>query len=201
MTAQGPRNGNEARRSRNTVVNNASKYRHGYRAPVSSAGAIGYGDQLAAARWSYLSQLAALKAEKGAIRGDYRLGVAQARSDAVSGMAGAVNNALDRGLFNSSIDLGARSGVIGQRAADIAAAKSAKAQGLLGLQRERMGLQGQYYQSVAGIQNQISQEELAQTIAAFQNDSFDANNFNYRDILAAIKARKGGYSPGSRRGV
>lgn len=197
---EGPRVGN---RNRQTLRNNASKsaYPGGYQAPVSSAGAVGYGDQLAAARYQYLSQLAALKAQRPQIAQQFGVAVTDARSAAVGNMAGAVGNALDRGVVGSSQDLANRSGVIAERQRAIADAQAQRATAKLGLAQQAMGLRGDYYNQLASIQNAMAQEQMANTIMAFQNDQFDAMQQNYQQVLQALRDQKSGRAPRTRRGV
>lgn len=196
----GPPVGN---RRRQTLRNNASKtnYPNGYQAPVSSASAVGYGDQLAAARFQYLQQLAALKAQRPQIGQQYGLAVTDARTAAVSNMASTVGQALDRGVTGSSADLQNRAGVIAERQRAIANAQAERASAKLGLAQQAIGLRGDYYTTIAGIQNAMAQEQMANTIMAFQNDQFDAMNQNYANILAALRAQKRGDRPRQRRGA
>jgi hypothetical protein len=199
----GPRAGQGSGRFRDTLANNASKraYPNGYQAPVSSASAVGYGDQLAGARYQYLSQLAALKAQRPLIGQQYGLAVTDARTGAVANMAATEANALERGVTSSSSDLQARAGVIAARQRAIADAEAQRATARLGLAQQAMGLRGEYYNSVSSIQNAMAQEQMANTIMAFQNDSFDAMSQNYQDVLAAIRDAKYGNAPRNRRGV
>lgn len=200
---RGPRPGNEARRSRNTVVNGASKsnYPGGYRAPISSASAVTTGNDLAQARYGYLTQLAALRAQKPVIGQQFALARQSAKDNAIAGMAGSVNSALDRGIVGSSIDAGARAGVLAQRASDVSTAEADRAAALQNLKLQQVGAGNEYYSNLSNIQNTISQEEMANTISAFANNQFDAKNLNYRDILAAIRDQKTGNTPRARTGL
>jgi len=59
----------------------------------------------------------------------------------------------------------------------------------------------QYYMSVSGIQNAMSQEQLVNSINAFGNDQFDGAQLSYKDILAFLRAQKNGNRPGQRSGI
>lgn len=193
----GPTNGNDARRSRNTLVNNASKA--GY--TVSSAGAVGYGDQLAAARYQYLSQLAALKAQGGLIRSQKLQDIAAARAAAPGNIAAVEQYNTERGMLGSSVDVQGRAGAVAQMTGDIASAKAAAAAGRLGLKSGRLDAQGNYYQTVSGIQNAMAQEQMANGINAFGNDQYDALVQHYRDVIAQLRDQASGRTPRHRKGV
>lgn len=197
---RGPRPGNN-NRNRNTNVNNASKYPNGYQAPVSSASAVQYGDQLAMARMQYLQQLAALKAQRSQIGQQYGMAVTDARGAAIGNMVGAEANALERGVVGSSSDLSARAGVIADRQRAIAEAQAARISGRLGLAQQAIGVRGDYYSQLSSIQNAMAQEQMANTINAFGNDSFDALQQNYQDVLAQLRNQKSGRNPRRRRGT
>lgn len=198
LAGNGPKTGN---RNRNTVVNNYSKSTGGYQAPISSASAVGYGDQLAAQRMQYLQQLAALKSERGLVNQQFGVAVSDARSAAVGNMAATEGQALERGVTSSSADLAARAGVIAERQRAIADAAATRTSARLGLANQAIGIRGDYYTGVAGIQNAMAQEQMANTIMAFQNDQFDAIQQSYADVIAALQNQKRGNAPRQRRGV
>lgn len=194
----GPRNGNDSRRNRNTLVNNASR---GYQAPASSGAVISAGDQMAAARYQYLSQLAALQAARGGLRQDFITGRADARAAMPGQLAGIEQDATERGVLGSSAELQNRAGVVADTRSQIAALQAAKAQGILGLQSQKLGAQGEYYSSLASIQNSLAQDQWANSISAYSNDSFDAVQQNYQDIIRRLRARKRGDTTTTRAGA
>jgi hypothetical protein len=196
---RGPRPGNEARRSRQTLVNRASKnqYPGGYQAPISSASAVGYGDQLAQARYGYLQQLAALKQQRAQAGVTARIGRADARSAAVSGMAGAVGSALDRGVVGSSADLSGRAGVLADRQRALAEIEAQRAQERLDVGYQALGARNDYYGQMSSIQNAMAQEQMANSIYAFQNDQFDA----MLRTLSQVRDQKSGRAPRRRVGL
>ena len=147
----GPRMGRVTGRFRNTLINNASKSSIPA-PPVSPSSAVAYGQQLAQAANTLYARLAALRAQKGLIQGQFRVDRAQARANAIANMASTVNQALDRGIVGSSIDLAARSGVLAQRSAEVQAALQARLQGLLGLRAERLAAFNEYLNQLYAIQ-------------------------------------------------
>lgn len=204
----GPRAGRGSGRQRNTLVNNASKATTptgptttSYQAPLSSSSQVQYGSQLAQARYDYLSQLAALKAQRAQVGAQFGVAAQDARSAAIGNMAAAEGGAQDRGLLGSSLDLSGRAGVIADRQRAIADAQSQRAAGRLDLAQQGIGVRSGYYTQVAGIQNAIAQEQMYNGIQAFQNDTFDAMQQNYQDILQAILDRKRGRTPIQRNGL
>lgn len=212
----GPRAGRTTGRARNTLVNNASKATKpspgkfpglpgGYQAPVSSAGAVGYGDQLAAARYQYLTQLAALKSQRGLYNQQYRTSVADARSVVPGQLASVQQGATDRGVLGSSAQLSDEAGVLAARTRAIADAKSQRVAQRLDNRMQQLGAQGSYYGQVSSINNAIAQEQAANTIMAFQQDQFDAMQQNYQstyqNILQSLKDQKSGRVPRQRNGT
>lgn len=197
----GPPVGNN-RRDRNTVVNNASHGAtgQGYQAPVSSASAVQYGNDLAAARYQYLAQLAALRMQKPLIRQDYRQGMLNARQAGIAGVGAAESAGIASGMLGSSADLAARAGAVGQMTADQAAAMQGYNQARLGLGGQLIDNRSQYFQTLAGINNAMGQEQMANTINAFGDNSF-GNYGSYQDYLKRIRDQKLGIAPRTRQGV
>lgn len=163
---KGPSVGN---RNRNTVRNNLSKATPP--APLLGPGAtLGYGTQAAGATTSLYERLAAIKAQKGLIKAQAIQGRADAKAAGIAGVTGAVNNALDRGILNSSIDYAGRTAALADKERmmqDVIAQKSA---GLLGLGTERISAFNDFYNTMFGIQADKAAAQSEQSISAFLND-------------------------------
>lgn len=162
----GPRAG-RGQRFRNTLMNQASKTPP---PPVGATSAVDYGAQSAMNQLTLAQRLAALRAEKGQIFGQFRMDRASANANAISGMATAVNSSLDRGLVGSSIDAEGRTGVLAQKASDVQAAIQAKVQGLLGLRTQRIDATNQYYNAEFEIASQRAAEQATLANQAFLSD-------------------------------
>ncbi len=165
----GPRAGRNRGRFRNTLLNNASK------APVppplvSPSSATAYGGQLATLQSTLAARLAALRAQKGLIQGQFRMERAAVRSEQVAGMASAVNQALERGIVGSSIDAAQRIGVEAQAATGISAAIQARVQGLLGLRASRIEAANEYYTGIYDVQARKAAEQAELATQALMND-------------------------------
>jgi hypothetical protein len=97
-------------------------------------------------------------------------------------------------VTGSSSDLAARAGVIASRQRSLADIEAQRAQARLGIGFEALGARNDYYGQVSSIQNAMAQEQMANTISAFQADQFDA-------IIQAIRNQKTGRTPRTRRGT
>lgn len=153
-------------------MNNASK------APVVGPGsAAGYANEKASAQMSYFQALALAQAQKGLVRGQFKMDRAAAKGAEVTNMADAQNAQLDSGTFGSSMDFEARSGVKAQLAAELAAAKQTKATGLLSVQQDKLTAQNAYYTSLFDIaarkraeQADMAAQQLMQDMVLRMND-------------------------------
>jgi hypothetical protein len=167
----GPRAGHGTGRNRNTTVNNAS---HGSAggppAPVSPGSAVNYAGQMAQTQLNYFQQLAAIKAQGGQLRADFAMSKAQAQQAAIANMAHTEAGALDRGIVNSSIDLGQRTGVIAERTTAIQAAIAARQAGRLGLKTARLNAGNDYYTQMFQIQAAKAAEQAQNAADALKQD-------------------------------
>jgi hypothetical protein len=198
--SNGPRAGAGTGRNRDTTVNNASKQTP-YNPYLSVGGAFGAASDLAAARYQQLLQLAQLKAQKSALKGQFMEGRATARADQVAGMADAVNTSLESGGFGSSVDFQARAGVDAAKVAEMNRLKQERALGKMGLQTEKLGINAEYAQTVAGIQQSMAEERLASLMEQFGLNTAGASGVDYKSILKKLLDQKNGNSPRRRSGL
>jgi hypothetical protein len=185
----GPRPERTTGRSRDTVVNNASKVAP----PVSPASAVNLGDQLAQGTYAYLQQLALLKQQLAAAKVGKRDAFAEARAQRVAGMAGAVNTGLERGISGSSIDLGGRAAVVAEQAAAKQSALRAYQEQVSGVQMQQVDAAAQFAQLQASIANARAAERMAALQEQYYNGLYDP--------AADAKAERTGEKPRSRQGV
>lgn len=165
----GPKVGN---RNRNTLVNNASKASPPA-PPVSPQNAVQYGGQLAQLQYSLAQRLAALRAQKGLVQGQFAMDRAGAKALGISEMAAAVNNSLDRGLLNSSIDYAGRTDALAAKETAMQQALQTKLQGLLGIRTERLDAVNQYYAGLFEVQAAKAAERADLANQAFLQGLFD----------------------------
>lgn len=166
-TTNGPRAGRSTGRQRNTLINNASRVPP---PPVSPGSAVAFGGQLAAAQMTLAQRLAAIRAQKGIIQGQFRMERAGVKSQAIAGISGAVNAALEAGTVGSSFDLEQRTGVRAEQAAGVQAAIQSRLQGLLGLRLERLGAVNEFYTTQFDIQARRAAEQAELANQAFLQD-------------------------------
>jgi hypothetical protein len=195
----GPPNGN-GRRKRDTLANNASKS-GGYTAPLSLGSGSQYSGQLAQARYDYLAQLAKLRQEVGLAKATKQQQFAVARTQRISDTSSAANAAADRGVYGSSIDMSGRAAAVSGETEARASAMLALQQAKLGAQSGALDARSGYYSTVSQVQAAMAADRAANTINAFQNDTFDARQLNYEDIRQAIIDAKRGDRPRQRRGA
>lgn len=178
-------------RSNNTLIHNRSKYAppnflNGPAPLLPPAVTYGYSAQLAGLQTQFAGALALKKAMIAQARSDATLARQQARSEAVAGMAGAVNTALDRGLLGSSIDAGnraavlarlgeARQGIVADRAAQVA---QARLQGLQAL--------GQFYLGAGQLAAQQGLEQAQLAIQQYQADQLGLMTQSFTDLQKKI---------------
>lgn len=186
----GPRPERTTGRSRDTVVNNASRV---VAPPVSPASAVNAGDQLASGTYEYLQRLALLRQELMNARVNKADALAAARADRVAGMASAVNSALDTGMLGSSVDLSNRAAVIAQQAAAKQAALRGYQAETAGVQQEQLSAAAQFAQLQASIQAAKAAERMAALQENYYNGLYDP--------AAAARAARRGERPRARTGV
>lgn len=167
----GPRPGSRRGRARNTLVNNASKADTAVPPPLLSptqtTAATG---QLSALQMTLAQRLAAIQAQQGLIRGQFKMDRAAVKAGKVEGMANTVNDALERGIVGSSIDAAGRVGVEADAAAGLQTALNAKVQGMLGLKTERIDAANEYYGGVFQVQAQQAALQAEAATQAFIED-------------------------------
>lgn len=187
----GPRPERTTGRSRDTVVNNASKAPPA--PPVSPASAANLGDQMAQGTYQYLQQLALLKQQLGMAKVDRADAMAAARAQRVTGMAGAVNQALESNMVGSSIDLAARAGVVAQQTADQQAALRSFQAASASTQQDQLNAAAQYSQLQASIANARAAERMAALQEAYYKGLYDP--------AVEARAARTGERPRSRNGT
>jgi len=198
----GPRPTPRTGRNRNTVANNASRVPP---PPVTPGSAISFGNQEATARYGYLAQLAALRANRAQIVNQFQGGLADARAQRQQGFVDTVDSNIERGLLGSSGDLKQREGVVGAFQSTKAGLLNDKVGGLLGLQQQRIGATVDYYRSLSDIASQRRVEQMAEAQKNFENDLYNSSQMSYgsayRDALAYFRAQREGSAPRRRSGV
>lgn len=163
----GPRAGRGAGRARNTLRNNASKT---LPPPVTPGSAVAFSGQLGVAQMTLAQRLAALRAGKGVIQGQFRMERAGIRAGRIAGQVGAVNQALEAGTVGSSFDLETRARVDADAAAGMQAAIQARVQGLLGLRLDRISATNEFYTTAFDIQARRAAEQAELANREFLED-------------------------------
>lgn len=199
--SNGPRAGMGSGRSRNTLVNLAGKKSNsampgGFIPAVSPGSALGYGAQTAQARYDYLAQLAALRAQRGMVVGNFQQARAGLKEQRLSDVSDAANAAAERGIVGSSVDMAGRASAHTTFAEGLATARSDRAQSLLSLAQQRLGVNSGYFRSLADIAAARRAEQAEMTAQMFQQDQYDAVQQNYgqvfRQLLSQIQDQKSG---------
>src|SRR6266545_810979 len=164
----GPRAGRSTGRQRNTLMNNASK---GYNIPAVPPGsAVGYGNQLGTLQMQLFQRLADIAAQQGGLRGQFLQQRAGLIAQRKQGIVDVQNSMLDRGVLGSSVDVTGRTKVRAATEQGIQAAWQQRQEGLLGLQRERLGAQNEYYSGVFNIMAQRRAEQAQMANQSFLQD-------------------------------
>ena len=170
-TVNGPRAGKGVGRQRNTLVNMASKQSGFSGVPVVSPGsAVGYGQQIGALQMGLFNTLAGLAAQRGVLQGQFQTSKADIHQTAIQGIGGAESQALQSGILGSSIDAGNRTAVRATAASSLQDAIQTRAQGILGLQQQRIQAQNQYLTGVFNVLAQKRAEQAQMANQAFLND-------------------------------
>lgn len=178
------------------MVNNAS---HGSGLPpLSPSSAYSSATQAAGARAGYLETLAALRQNQALARGTLRTNISDARLQKIADVQGAANNALDRGIGNSSIDLGGRAQAWVQFARNRAAAQQQYAQSGIQDRLTAIGARGQMNATLAGIS---AQDSIERQSAALSELASQPNGPDWNAVMAYIRAMKQGNVPVTRTGV
>lgn len=182
------------------------------RVPIDPQTALSLGSETGAARYSLLSQLAALRANQALVRGQYQTGVAAARGQMRTDVVGAANGAAERGIIGSSVDLRGRAAAHTAFATNRVQLQQQRAQGILGIKQQMIGAQSQYQMQMADI---AARQQLAQTLAsnqsqldaaqrAAQQDALSQQSTyyqNYLDLLQQMMNQRNGNTPRHRNGV
>jgi len=198
----GPRPGKTHGRVRNSLANLQSKTTTGVELPVVSPGsAVSYGSQEAQLVAQYLSQLALLRGQKGLVKGQFQQDRTSIQQQAIGSMVGAENAAIGRGVLGSSADLGARAGVLGDKAAAMSQAVVARIQGMLGIRQSQLQAQNTYYSGLFDIEATKRAEQMAMALSAFQSDNVlrpgDEQMKSLRDRLQRLRNLVAGPNYGS----
>jgi hypothetical protein len=131
---------------------------------------VGYAGQTAAVTMSLYEKLAALRAGKGLVRGQFKMDRAGAKALGISEMASAVNSSLERGIVGSSVDYAGRTGALAAKETAMQQAMQQRTMGLLGLRTQRIGAMNEYYNGLFSIQAQKSAERSEMATQAYLND-------------------------------
>lgn len=177
----GPGTGRDGRRKRNTGMNGMSK------APLLTPGQTqAYTSQSAAAVDAYGQAIAAIRAQGGAIRGQYKSSLADIRANRIAGAAETEGAAIERGIVGSSADLSGRAAVVADAASQRVDAQGARNAAIAGLRTDEMTAQTQLNSTLAQIQadKAAAQAELANQ--RFMQDMFSAQQQNYQSIYNDI---------------
>lgn len=178
-TVNGPRAGRGTRRANNTLAHNASKTSLTPPSgaggavpppPVSPDSAAAYAGQMSALQLQLAQRLAAGRAQRGILQGQFRMDKAGIRADEIAGLSAAEGDAADRGVLGSSADLQQRIGVQSQAAAGVNQAIQSKVQGILGIKLDRIAATNDYYTGVFDIAARKAAEQANAANQAFLQD-------------------------------
>lgn len=197
----GPGSNLTGHRANNTQIHNAGKKPPAptwlggppQAALASPTSQLGYANQISGLQTTYAGALALQKATIAKARSDAILARQAAKSTAVAGMAGTVNNALDRGLLGSSIDLNGRADVLTQLGAAKQAALGAKTATIGAARADTIGAMGDYYLGLGQVQSQQAMDAAELSIDAYKNDQLGLLNQNFaawQDYYANQMARR-----------
>lgn len=138
---------------------------------VDPSSAQAYAGQEASATSTLYDTLAGLKPQLGAIRGQFGIDKAAVRAAQISGQVGAEDNALQRGIVGSSIDLAGRSAVDATAAQGMQAAIQAKIQGVLGIKQQKLTAIDNYWTQFYQIQAEKAANQEAAAAAAVKDNT------------------------------
>ena len=150
--------------------------------PLPPGQSAAFTGQMAAVQSQYTTALAAIRAQGGAVRGEFQGTMADIQAGRISGTVAAESNALQRGIVGSSADLGARAGVVANAAGQQVDARNAKLTALAGLRVSQMQAGTDYSMGIAGIQadKAAAQAELANQ--RFMNDMVANSMADYQKL-------------------
>ena len=162
-----------------------------------------YYSQLQTLYGQYENTIAGLRAQRVGLHSGFVQAKAGIRSQLISGLAGAENSAIERGMTGGTADLQARSDVRGQASAAQATAKNDMLQQLA---QNRIGEQGaalQFYQGKTGLEAQSlaqQQQLLAQQlqnnlIVSGQESQMDALKQMYQSFMTQFDHGQGKGGP------
>lgn len=156
---------------------------------TSYGSAAGMAGSLAGA-WSQLQNVAgSYEAMRKGSKAAFKSERARIRQEAIGAMSDAINGSIEGGMTGSSDAMAQRSGVLGQRRADIISAKTGMQQeilqGKVAVQEAYMGME--IAQGTADMQ-----AEAARQAAALQQQAIDAQASQAAAMLNAYKNRAGG---------
>jgi len=139
--------------------------------PVGPQSSVAYSGQLAMLQATLAERLAAIRAGKGLIQGQFRMDRAAARTLGIEGVSGAVNQALDRGIIGSSTDLEQRAAALAAKQQALQQAQQQKLMGLLGLRQDRISAMNEYFSGIFGVQAAKAAEQAALANADLASDT------------------------------
>jgi hypothetical protein len=139
----------------------------------------------AASSWAALQNIvAAADAKRKGLTAAFKTQRAGIRQEAIGSMAAAIDTGIESGLTGSSNVMEARSGVLGQRRADIIAAQQEMKQGINDV---NTGVQQQYMDYTINQQQMEMQAESMRQQAALAQQALDAQAAQSSAYLAALK--------------
>lgn len=160
--------------------------------PVSPGQAVDYAGQTANATQTLYAKLAALQAQAGVVKSQFKMDRVAVRQQRVAGQVAAEADASARGGLGSSADLTARAGVDAAASSGLQQALQTKIQGILGIKTERIGAANDYYTQLYQIQAQKAAAQMQAAQDAFLNDLVT----RLGDESAVDKSNNGGNGPG-----
>ncbi len=185
----GPQDGRgNPRRRRNTGAQNSSH------APLlGPSQTFGYAAQMANAQDAYTQALAAIRAQAGGIRGEYKGALSDIRAQRIMGAAETEGAAIERGIIGSSADLSGRAAVVAEAASAKIDARGARNSALGQLRLQQMQAQTTLNSNLLQIQadkraaqaEKANQQFLEDQMASVQQD-YDSM---YQDILRRLLAK------------
>jgi hypothetical protein len=193
---------------RNTFANTLSNHKVDYKNPggaealpaLDPATTANYYSQLAGLYSQYQTTLIGLKQQRVGLRAGFSEQKAGIRSEMLSGLAGAENAAIERGVTGSSADLQARADV---RAGAAGATASAKRQMLEGVAATRLAAQQagiSYFQGSADLEAQKLAQQQATLAQQLQNNLIVSGQESQMDALRAMYEAIANSTTGGRGG-
>lgn len=180
--------------NKNTLLNKYSKTTpygatSGTPSPADPATYGGYAATIMGLQQRLAAAQALAQQTVGQAKADFGLAKQAAKVYRVEGTAAAEGDALNRGIVGGSTDLGARSAVIAETAAQRQAALAAKRSTVAGARLDQLSAVGDYYTGMGAAQADLANTQAMQNIQRYQADAFDTMSTNFNKFRQALLDR------------